>query len=244
MCAASVALSGCSTHLDLLELRRDQLLRLEESAKAVNVKAAAGEFDPSRYDLYLLLNRSIFEQTLGGISGTKVRVDAGGRDVEFTLTSVSMDFRPGAPVVSLNAMARDIKSGLEVEVYMDVRLVLEGDTAKPDELYLRFVATKLVPRIAWGPLDFTRSAFARDLLALEGGRFTERLPRMTLPLQNRFDVGAEGGTRPSGRLPTGNGSWIAGDVTYPGLRLSGSVAVKQVLFLGNGVHLFANVEGV
>jgi hypothetical protein len=243
MCALAGMLGACSTQAQLLEMRRDQLLRLEQAARATAAQAANGEFRPGDYDLYLHLDRKLFEQTLGGFSGMTAKVEASGRSIEIRLPKIAMAFRPGAAELSIDMAARDLRSGVEAEIYTDVRLVIEGDPEKPDALYLRLVPTRLVPRLAWGPLDSSKKKFVRDLVSVGALRLAARLPRLALPLQKDFEIGDDGGTRQVGPLPVVD-STIKGELTYPSTKLTGRVAVKKILFLGNGVHLFANVEGL
>lgn len=240
LCATSLA--ACSTQTQLLSLQRDRLLQVEQSATATSQNAQQMLYRPEDYDLYLTLNRSTFDTILQGFNGTRIEVATGGRPIEVTLKTISMAFRPGSPEVSIDASARDTASGLEAELQMDSRLVLEGDLARPGELSLRIVATRVVPNIRWGFFDLSRHRFAQQLLSLEASRVTDRLPAITLPLEHDFSIGAPQTTR-SITLPVG-GSTITGNLTTPSTRIDGQIVVKHVVFLRNGVHIFANVEGV
>lgn len=240
LCATSLA--ACSTQTQLLSLQRDRLLQVEHSATATSQNAQQMLYRPDDYDLYLSLNRSTFDTILGGFNGTRIEVAAGGRPIEITLKTIRMAFRPGSPEVSIDATARDVATGIEADLQMDSRLVLEGDLSRPDELSLRIVATRLVPNIRWGFFDLSRQRFARKLLTLEASRVTERLPTVTLPLAHDFSIGAPLTTR-SITLPVGGGT-ISGNLTVPSTEIDGRIVVKHVVFLRNGVHIFANVEGV
>jgi len=239
-CAASLA--GCSTRTQLLELDRDRLLRIEQNATTVNLAAQQSLFRPEDYDLYLSLHRSTFESLLEGFNGATVQIDAGGRPIEITLTTIQMAFRPGSPEVSIDATARDLGTGIEADLKMDTRLLLEGDLSRPDELALRIVATRLVPNLRWGFFDLSRHQFAQRLLTLEAARVTDRLPAISLPLAHDFSIGAPRTTRAI-TLPVGRGS-ITGNLTTPSTLSDGQISIKHVVFLRNGVHIFANVEGL
>ncbi|WP_396594124.1 hypothetical protein [Brevundimonas sp. R86498] len=240
LCAAS--LTACSTQTQLLTLQRDRLLHIEQRAIATRVQAEQMLFSPDDYDLYLSLNRSTFDAILEGFDGTTAEVELGGRAVEISLQNIRMAFRPGSPEVSIAATARDLSTGVEADLQMDSRMVLEGDLSRPDELSVRIIATRLVPNLRWGVFDLSRYRLARQLLTLEASSVTDRLPSVTLPLAHGFSIGAPATTR-SVTLPVGRGT-ITGDLTSPSTQIDGQIVVKHVVFLRNGVHIFANVEGV
>jgi len=231
-------LTGCSTNLQRLELTRDHLLEVERSADRIGALAAEGRFDPQRYDLYLLLNARVFDQILGGFDNVTLAVE-GDRPIDITLSSVRLAFRPGYPDLTVAASAVDRRSGVRAEVDMDLRLIVEGDPAVPNTLYLKPVATRIVPRLRWGLLDFTRWRFARRLMELQAARLTERIPKIAIPVRSEFVIGGPGGTNVV-QIPTGAG-YIEGNVIYPSTEKRAAISVGQVLFLKNGVHVFANV---
>ncbi len=239
-----LSLSGCSTTNQALELRRDQLLRIEKSAVETRDLAASGSFDPSKYDAYLGIRPALFDNILQQVSNSKFELLAGGRKIEVEVQTLKMSFRPGSPEISLVASARDMKSGINAEIDIDTRLILEGDPQRPGELFARVTATRIVPKIAWGPLQLTKARFVRSLLSLEAIRFTEKLPRFSVPIDSTFAFGEAAQVRPTGRVATGNGSWISGTVSVPSTLTSGRFVVKHVVFLESGVHMFANVEGI
>ncbi len=239
--ATCVLLAGCSTNVRLLELRRDQMLGIEQSATGTLDLASQGAYQPDRYDLYLMLNAQVFDQILAGFDNTVVALE-GDRPIDVTLSSVRMAFRPGYPDVTLAAKARDRKSGIEADVELDVRLMIEGNAAAPDTLYLKAVATRIVPKLRWGVFDFTRWRFARRLFELEAARLTERIPRISIPVQSDFVIGGKGASQVT-RIDTGEG-YILGNVTYPSTERSARISVRHILFLKNGVHVFADVEGL
>lgn len=238
---ASFLLAGCSTNVRLLELRRDQLLGIEQAAASTRDLASQGTYGPERYDLYLMLNAQVFDQLLTGFDNRTVAIE-GDRPIDITLSSVRMAFRPGYPDLTIAAKARDRKSGIEAEVELDLRLLIEGDPAVPDTLYLKAVATRIVPKLRWGLFDFTRWRFARRLLELEAARLTERIPRISIPVQSEFVIGGKGTTQVT-RIDTGEG-YILGNLTYPSTERSARISVRHILFLKNGIHLFADVEGL
>jgi hypothetical protein len=237
-------LAGCSTERDLLELRRDQLLRIEQNAKAVRQGTEQGSFDPHRYDAYLAVDADVFNRILSTVNGYSIDIEASGRPVTLSVKAFETNFRPGSPEIRLDVEAVDRRSGVRAAVKLDSRLIIEGDLQNPDKLAARIVATNMVPDLKWGPLDFTKARFVRSLLSLEASRYTEKLPAMTLPLTVDFAFGSPAVVADSGRIDTGNGSWIRGNISYPDTMTKGRFAVKNILFLNNGVHLFAMVEGV
>lgn len=238
---AALLTGGCNTNLRLLELKRDQLLGIEKAAVATRDLSVQGRYDPGRYDLYLMLNSKVFDQLLSGFDNSQI-VIGDKRPIDITLGSIRMAFRPGYPDLTLVATARDRKSGLEAQLDLDVRLLIEGDPGAPGTLYLKPVATRIVPRLKWGALDFARWRFARRLMELQASRLTERIPRVEIPVQNEFVIGGKGGTKQV-RIDTGEG-YIMGNVAYPSTELGAAISVKEVLFLRNGIHVFANVEGL
>jgi hypothetical protein len=144
--------------------------------------------------------------------------------------------------VTVAALARDKKTGIEAGVDMDTRLLIEPDSAQPAVMYMRVVATRIVPRVSWGPFHFTRNRFVRRLLALEATRFTERLPRFSIPVSSSFSVGGPEGAQ-TVTLPAGEGT-VTGNIRFPATLQQRKVVVKELVSLRNGIHIFADVETI
>lgn len=238
------ALGGCSTQQQILELRRDRLLAIESNAVQVRDSIPLGSFDPNRYDMYIALDKDVFERVFSEIDGSKFDFVSKGRPISISIERFSTQFRPGSPEITLGAKAVDRKSGLEAHLEIDTRLVLVGDPAKPDELTAKIYATRLVPEVKWGPVNFTRQKFVRALLTLEASKFTDKLPEMKLPLSKEFAFGSAAKTVDSGRINLAGDAWMSGKISLPDTRTSGRFVVNKILFLENGVHLFASVEGI
>jgi hypothetical protein len=241
---AALTLAGCATGAKTRDIRLAQLDRIEAAARAIDADIVAGAYDPAKYDLYLMLNRSLFDQLLGGFAGVTSQFTLDGRAVSITFDKLALDFSPGSPTATIAATAKDLQRNIQVSISLDAQLLIEGDPASPGALFLKPMVTSVEPSIAIGKLDVTRARFVRALIALKITEYTEKLPMIALPLDRAFAMGGPGGTRPTGRIDTGNGSWIEGDLTFPGTQVSGKLSVARILFLGNGVHLFANVEGL
>ena len=228
----------------MLELRRDRLLQIEANAIQIRDAIPKGSFDPARYDVYLALDADVFQRAFSEIDGSRLEVMAKGRPITIQIDKFATIFRPGSPEISLTAKAIDQRSGVEAGISIDTRLVLTGDPAKPDELTARIHATRIVTDLRWGPLNFTKIRFVRSLLALEASKLTDQLPAMRLPLAREFSFGSPAQKFDSGQIPTGNGSWIRGEISLPSTETSGRFVVNNILFIENGVHLFASVEGL
>ncbi len=242
--AGMLMLAGCTTDLTALQIQRAQLAEIETSAQVVNKGLLAGDYDPAKYDFYLMFNRSIFDQVLQGLAGSANTVSIDGKPVEITFTSVALNFHPGSATATIAATATDPANKLVVAIDLDARLLLTSDPAKPGALFLQPEVLRLVPRIQVNNLNVTMAAFVRKLVALKLIQLTQRLPRVALPIVQQFAMGGPGGTRPTGRIATGSNGWIEGNLTFPGSQASGKVVIEKVLVLSNGVHIFANVEGL
>lgn len=240
---ASLLISGCSTQRELLELRRDRLLAIEANAVQVRDAIPQGSFEPERYDAYFALEADVFQRVFSEIEGTSVELDARGRTVTININEFATNFRAGSPEITLSANAVDQSSGVEAGVEIDTRLLISEDPENAGDFLVSVEATRIVPDLRWGPFNFTRARFVRALLALEISKLTDQLPEVRLPLRKDFAFGSPASTFNSGRLNTGNGSWISGNISLPDTRYSGTFAVENILFLENGVHIFASVEG-
>lgn len=243
ICIAALGLTGCTTERQILELRRDRLLAVEANALQIKDAIPNGTYDPSRYDMYLALDADVFQRVFSEIDGTKIDVEAKGRPITIAIEKFSTQFRPGSPEISLGARAIDQNTGFEVGLEIDTRLVLKTDPANPGELTTKIYATRLVPDVRWGPFNLTRNRIVRSLLALEASKLTEKLPEMKLPLAKHFSFGSSARTVDSGRIALAGDAWMRGDITLPDTRSSGRFVVSNILFLQNGVHIFASVEG-
>lgn len=244
ICTAALALAGCTTERQILELRRDRLLAVEANAIQIKDAIPSGAYDPSRYDMYLALDADVFQRVFSEVDGTKIDVEAKGRRLTIVINKFSTQFRPGSPEIGLGAKAIDQNTGLEVGLEIDTRLVLESDPANPGELTAKIYATRLVPDVRWGPFNPTRYRIVRSLLALEASKLTDKLPEMKLPLAKQFSFGSSARTVDSGRIALPGDAWMRGDITLPDTRSSGRFVVNNILFLQNGVHIFASVEGI
>ncbi|KLE31984.1 hypothetical protein AAW01_11155 [Aurantiacibacter gangjinensis] len=242
--AALVLLAGCSTERDILELQLGRLQYLESNAQQVQIGIDQGSYDPARYDAYLALDVDVFQRVFSEVEGQTIEIDAGGRPLEITVGTFSTNFRPGSPEITLAANAVDLQSGIEAGIEIDTRIVLVRDPDRPEELTARIIATRMVPDLRWGPLNFTKARFVRSLLELEASKFTDSLPGVVLPLAQDFAFGADAQVIDTGRISTGNGSYIRGNINVPTTLTTGRFAVQNILFLENGVHVFANVEGL
>jgi hypothetical protein len=239
--AVGLALAACNTTKRQLELERAQLTDIRVSATETRDLAQTGEFDRAKYDLYLMLHRTIFDQVMAAFDGREIAVGSSSRPIDVIVNSVRMKFLAGYPDIAIDATAVDRKSGVRADLVLDARMMIEGDPEQPDSLAIRPRATRIVPKLSWGVFDFTRRRFVRDLLALKAAEFTEKLPRITLPVTKDFSVGSPARVETT-RFAIGGSAWMEGRVSYPAIQSKGRVAVKRILFLENGVHMFANVE--
>ena len=236
-------LSACSTGMELLKLQRAQLLEIEKAALNVESYASGAHYDPGRYDLYLFLNSNSFNNILQAFDNLTFETDVGARRVAFTLDRVRTSFRPGYPDMIVAARARDIRTGIVARVEMDARWLVESDEQVTDRLFLRLVARRVVPDLAWGPFSLGKSRFARQLMQLEATKLTRNVPRLEIPVERKFDIGNDAGFVNLAGMRTGDGT-MDGRVSYPSTRIRGTIRICHVLFLKNGIHVFADVKGL
>lgn len=239
--AASLALSGCNTTTRLLRLERDNLVTIRDAERTVSANAAQQAYAPGNYDLYLFLNVGVFNGLLQQFDDFRFEVDA-GRPINVTLKRARFAFRPGYPSITIAAEARDPRTGVVAELEVAAGAVMETDPADPGRLLLRLVVTDAVPNLSWGPFELKKWALVRRLAQVEALQYSRRLPRVEIPVEREFVVGGPAGQQ-SINVPTGDGS-MTGTVAWPATLTNGSVAIKHLLFLPNGVHVFANVEGL
>lgn len=238
---AAVLLSGCDTSRQLLQLEHDSLRRVVDAQSLIRTESSVGAYDPAKYDIHLMIGGVVFNDMLEQFDGTVVAIDA-GRPITITLDQTRFAFQPGYPSIVIKARARDEETGIEAELSLYASVLVEQDPDRPDALFLRIVTTKAVPDLRWGPLELGKWRFARRLMQIEAMRYGERLPRIEAPVKTDFDIGGPAGSQDVA-IPAGN-AIIRGVVTWPSTAISGGIRAPHVLFLPNGVHVFANVEGV
>ncbi|MEP2990631.1 MAG: hypothetical protein ABJN65_02320 [Parasphingorhabdus sp.] len=224
-----------------MELKRDNLGAISESLDDIKSQANSGSFDPSRYDLYLLLDTDIFNSAFKKFGEGSFTLAENNRPIRIDVSNIDFDSRAGNARFQIDASATDLRTNVTAGIKLDSRVIIErinGD----DALYVRLVATKLVPELRWGILNFAKSKFVKRLLELEATKITSKLPKVSIPINTEFKFGQPARTEVSGRLPTGNGSWIKGRISYPDTHIKSGIEVKHMIFLDNGIHLFANVE--
>jgi hypothetical protein len=234
-------LSGCDTSRQLLQLERDSLQQVVTAQAAVRSSSSAGDYDAKKYDVHLLVGSSVFNEMLTQFDGTTFTIEQ-GRPVSVTLEQARFEFRPGYPSIVIKARAKDRETGIEAELALYASVLVERDASKPETMYLRIVTTRAVPNIRWGPLELGKWLFARQLMQIEAMRYAQQLPRLEVPIRTPFTVGGPAGSQ-TVAFPAGNAT-IRGVVTWPATEISGAIGAPQVLFLPNGIHIFANVEGI
>lgn len=241
---AVLLLAACSTNRELLELRLDRLNALETNAEEIRDGVKQGIYNPEKYDAYVAIDVDVFQRLIFEAEGQTVEVDADGRAIQITVETLTTNFRPGSPEITVVATALDKSSGVKAGIELDTRIVLIRDASSPENLTAKVVATRIVPELRWGPIEFTKAKFVRALLELEASKLTDELQGFTLPLTEDFAFGSEAQTFDSGQLDTGNRSYIRGNIIVPSTLVSGQFTVKNILFLENGVHIFADLEGL
>ena len=237
----SMLSASCSTRTQVLRLERDNLLTIKQAETDIREQAVAATFDPAKFDLYLFLNATVFNQLLQGVDDYRFAVD-GGRPIDIHVASIRLDFRPGYPSVLITADATDRKTGIAAHLTLASAVIFQPHPTDPTKMQMRFVVSKVVPDLKWGPFQISRWLFARRLLQLQALQFSQRLPIVDLPLTRDFQIGGPAGQKVV-TVPAGNGSMDV-RVSWPATLSSGAVAIKHVLVLRNGLHIFANVEGI
>lgn len=234
-------LGACNTTTQLLTLERDNLVAIKKAETSIQVEAANATFDPAKFDLYLFLNAGVFNSLLQGIDDHRFSIDQ-GRPIDIHVSQVRLEFRPGYPTVVITADATDRKTGLVAELTLASAVLIEPHPTDPKKLVMRFVVSDVVPNLKWGPFELNKWLFARRLMQLKGLEFSQRLPTVDVPITRDFQIGGPAGQQVV-NVPAGRGSMDV-QVNWPSTLSSGTIAIKHVLFLRNGLHLFANVEGM
>lgn len=233
--AVTFALVGCDTSRRVLQLELSQLREIERSQSLVAEDAANGVFDRRRYDVHLFLNSDVFESVLAQIGGVTFVPDEAPQ-ITVSIDPPELEFRPGYPQIEISAKAEHSGLGVQGDLTLAASLVLlDGEPKR-----LKAVVTDVEPNLRWRFFDLRYVEFIRQLAKIEVIEYSKQIPAVDLPAGTEFEFG--GSPFRDSITAQAGGSTIVGTVTAPGVGVKGRIVVEELLFLSNGVHLYANVE--
>ena len=238
LCA--LALSGCVSELDRLELEKASLTRINTNVQALAALSEGGDLSPSEYDLHVKIAEAPLNEMLASLGGLQFPVEdpSSGRKFEFFLYETGLDFRPGSSVLTIDALLYDPKTGVRAKAIIDGQFTVF--TNENGNLAMKVEATRIVPDVSWRGINITRWRFARRVAEIEIATITQKLPSFALPLESDIELESEGESTTE-TIPTGRGS-MTGTQTTIGYDLSGKVVIEQIVFLDDAVHFLGNVE--
>ena len=205
---------------------------IEDSGRLLRVLqqtgGSAGSYD---YRLYLALEP--LNSALAVLNGTKIEIPELGATI--TWKSATIERYGVLPAATLSGSAA--RDRLDIEVVATAVLV---PTGTPGELRPRILS--FTPRVFWSSIEFTKAKFVRDLLTVELNKVTDKLPTISLPLDQSIVLGGPSYSWDIRFQVTDRPAFIVGRVTIPSTEWITKLQNVRYYFVRDGVYVFGELQ--
>jgi len=226
-------------------LKQQELALLEEEAKNLRMTQALLAATPApelASDMSIFLSREMLDSLLSGADGFHALLP-GLKDAALTLQSIRCDFRDGFPALKVVGYAERPSQKLRLDLSFSATIATRLDSVSGvPRLLLRVHLTDVVPRARWGLTEYRLRRFAEDLLRAKASTYVGFMPEFSVPLHADLGIAIPPTVKPV-HLDTPDG-WIEGRLTLPQFVWRNRLAVDHVLFLSDGIHLYASAREV
>lgn len=216
-------------------------LRLEESRLTLELSAVeqAKVFltNPQPSNVSLFVSYGLLNQVLAGADGIDVPLPS-VRNARLKIDHIRIQPKDGTPLLEVSASARREKLSVDAAVLA----MLVFDQAGPDGVatfHVRF--ERVGPTLNWNGLRLGESRFLRTLATMKADELAVCSLKFRVPMQSNLALQVPPLNYESTVPTRNNGSWVRYRVTSSGGQLSKPLTITRVLFLRDGVHVFANV---
>ncbi len=229
--------TGCYITRDALRSERSRLQMELAALEALERDLSSGSFPGGARHVVLKVGYDMINQVLAGADETEVPLPQGAGAV-LRIHEIRMAGHAATPLLAVRASAE--KYGVTVDVAVTAMLLFEQpDPAQPPRFRVRIQA--VAPVLTWRNFSLRRMELARKVLVTQADQLALNHIAFPVPLEHalRLDIPA---VSQQTDVPTrSNGSWIRYRVSKPASTLNRAVRIDRVVFLSDGIHLFATV---
>lgn len=228
--------SGCDLTRDALRQQRSRLQMELDALTSLERDLGAPGFPGARH-IELKLGYDVINQVLAGADGIEVPLPQ-QRDAFLRIDRIRFTGQDATPLLTVSAAAR--KYGVTVEAAVTAMLVLDQpDAAQPPVFRVRIV--DVAPVLRWRQFTFRRLELARKLLVTKADELAVNNIAFPIPMEHalRLDIPP---VAQEARVETrNNGSFARYRISKPASALSRIVKIDRVVFLSDGIHLYATI---
>lgn len=238
MAAAVLLLQpGCYLTRAAKQQERSRLRAELQTLEQLHKDLSDGNFPGGSQHVKFKISYDLLNQILAGADGMEAALPE-DRDVVIRVDEIRFRGRSATPLLDLRGSAH--KWGVTVGV--TATAMLDIDRSDPAAPMFRVRIVDIAPALTWRQFTLRRMELARKVLVTEADKLAINYLAFPIPLEQaiRLDIPA---VAESATVPTrNNGSWIRYSVRKPASQLQRVIAIDRIVFLGDGIHLFATVS--
>ena len=186
----------------------------------------------------VILSAKMLNSVLSGLVGASVSLPQA--KAQLKVNSVSLDLRDGFPEVHLDSHSDTSKPKLGIDSVLIATLEPQVSSGSPSTMQLLIRPLEIHPTVAIGATEVKGTRELDSLLAAILAEYAATLPRMTIPLASTFQIDFPQTTQQV-RVPTHDGA-LNGSIEFPHFAAASTIALKEVYFLSDGIHLIASLD--
>lgn len=229
--------SGCYITRDALRSEKSRLQMELDALAAIERDLSDPGFPGGGKHVVLNLGYDMINQVLAGADNLEAPIPQGSGAV-LRIHEIRMTGQDATPLLSVRASAK--KYGVTIDVAVTAMLLFEQpDPTQPPVFRVRIV--DIAPVLSWRSFTIRRMELARKVLVTKADELAVNKIAFPVPMEQalRLDIPAVAQQTDVPTRP--NGSWIRYSVRKPGSTLQRVVRIDRVVFLSDGIHLFATV---
>lgn len=161
------------------------------------------------------------------------------RGAKFHVDSIRASFSDGFPQLEIkNATAQ--KDDLKLTLTLTAVLEPNIPASDPSKMELRVHILKVIPTVQWSIFHLRLWGFGQEIIHSKLQDYVDALPRFTVPLKASLEF-MNLAVSPVLRTSAPAG-YVDGVATIPGFDYQGTLVVDRVLFLSDGIHVYASIH--
>ena len=236
MVIVSFAIAGCvtTTERQLLQSQIELNDRAIEQSHQLLSQLQSQSGGPGPYDAKAYVSTAILNDALSALNGLTFAIP-GVANATGRVNQVRLIRYGTLPAIVLDAQA--IKSDLTIQVTATAALSPVGG---PGNLKLSILS--FVPDVRWSWIDFTKSKFIRELLAVEVSKITDRMPVIHLPANGNVTLGGPPIDQDVTFQLSSSPSFLTMRIRVPATQWSPMYDNTRYYFLGDGLFVFGDLQ--
>jgi hypothetical protein len=233
---AVLLLAGCvtTTEKQLLQSQIDLHNRAIAQSQRTLAQLKNDAGGPGSYDAKAFISTTVVNKALDALGGITFPIP-GIANATGRLNQVQLLRYGTVPAILLDAEAK--KSDLTIKIKATAVLI---PTDPPGDLKLSILS--FVPDVQWSWIDFTKSQFIRELLAVQASNLTERMPLIHLPTKGTVALGGPAMDQEITFQLTPNPSYMTMHIHIPATEWDPTYQNVRYYFLGDGLYVFGDLK--